>query len=148
MITISMIMKKLILFLLILCNCVVCNAAGISKDILTANKWIVVTPDFHGNKIHIIRVYKDNTLEIKVTYVTLNEMVSALYRYYLTDQKPKKFDIEKVGEADTGRYLVFANMEELNDKDCFFVCFEVISEDKNAVEFRDRFGQFWRLEKQ
>jgi hypothetical protein len=39
-------------------------------------------------------------------------------------------------------------MEELNDKDCFFVCFEVISEDKNAVEFRDRFGQFWRLEKQ
>ena len=148
MITISMIMKKLILFLLILCNCVVCNAAGISKDILTANKWIVVTPDFHGNKIHIIKVYKDNTLEIKVTYVTLNEMVSALYRYYLTDQKPKKFDIEKVGEADTGRYLVFANMEELNDKDCFFVCFEVISEDKNAVEFRDRFGQFWRLEKQ
>ena len=143
-----MIMKKLILFLLILCNCLVCNAAGISKDILTANTWKVVYPDFHGNKIHIIKVYKDNTLEIKVTYVTLNEMVSALYRYYLTDQKPTKFDIEKVGEADSGRYLVFANMEELNDKDCFFVCFEVISEDKNAIEFRDRFGQFWRLEKQ
>ena len=143
-----MIMKKLILFLLILCNCLICSAAGISKDILAANTWKVVYPDFHGNKIHIIKVYKDNTLEIKVTYVTLNEMVSALYRYYLTDQKPTKFDIEKVGEADTGRYLVFANMEELNDKDCFFVCFEVISEDKNAVEFRDRFGQFWRLEKQ
>jgi hypothetical protein len=143
-----MIMKKLILFLLILCNCLICNAAGISKEVLTANTWKVVYPDFHGNKIHIIEVYKDNTLEIKVTYVTLNEMVSALYRYYLTDQKPKKFDIEKVGEADSGRYLVFANMEELNDKDCFFVCFEVISEDKNAVEFRDRFGQFWRLEKQ
>jgi len=143
-----MIMKKLILFLLILCNCLVCNAAGISKDILTANSWIVTYPDFHGNKIHIIKVYKDNTLEIKVTYVTLNEMVSALYRYYLTDQKPKKFDIEKVGEADSGRYLVFANMEELNDKDCFFVCFEVISEDTNALEFRDRFGQIWRLEKQ
>ena len=141
-------MKKLILFLLILCNCLVCNAAGISKDILTANTWKVVYPDFHGNKIHIIKVYKDNTLEIKVTYVTLNETVSALYRYYLTDQKPKKFDIEKVGEADSGRYLVFANMEELNDKDCFFVCFEVISEDTNAIEFRDRFGQFWRLEKQ
>ena len=143
-----MIMKKLILFLLILCNCLICSAAGISKDILAANTWKVVYPDFHGNKIHIIKVYKDNTLEIKVTYVTLNEMVSALYRYYLTDQKPTKFDIEKVGEADSGRYLVFANMEELNDKDCFFVCFEVISEDKNAVEFRDRFGQFWRLEKQ
>jgi hypothetical protein len=143
-----MIMKKLILFLLILCNCLICNAGGISKEVLTANTWKVVYPDFHGNKIHIIKVYKDNTLEIKVTYVTLNEMVSALYRYYLTDQKPTKFDIEKVGEADSGRYLVFANMEELNDKDCFFVCFEVISEDKNAVEFRDRFGQFWRLEKQ
>ena len=141
-------MKKLILFLLILCNCLVCNAAGISKDILTANTWKVVYPDFHGNKIHIIKVYKDNTLEIKVTYVTLNETVSALYRFYLTDQKPKKFDIEKVGEADSGRYLVFANMEELNDKDCFFVCFEVISEDTNAIEFRDRFGQIWRLEKQ
>ena len=148
MITISMIMKKLILFLLILCNCLICNAGGISKEVLTANTWKVVYPDFHGNKIHIIKVYKDNTLEIKVTYVTLNEMVSALYRYYLTDQKPKKFDIEKVGEADSGRYLVFANMEELNDKDCFFVCFEVISEDTNAIEFRDRFGQFWRLEKQ
>ena len=143
-----MIMKKLILFLLILCNCLICSAAGISKDILAANTWKVVYPDFHGNKIHIIKVYKDNTLEIKVTYVTLNEMVSALYRYYLTDQKPTKFDIEKVGEADSGRYLVFANMEELNDKDCFFVCFEVISEDTNAIEFRDRFGQFWRLEKQ
>ena len=141
-------MKKLILFLLILCNCLICNAGGISKEVLTANTWKVVYPDFHGNKIHIIKVYKDNTLEIKVTYVTLNEMVSALYRYYLTDQKPTKFDIEKVGEADSGRYFVFANMEELNDKDCFFVCFEVISEDKNAVEFRDRFGQFWRLEKQ
>ena len=148
MITISMIMKKLILFLLILCNCLICNAGGISKEVLTANTWKVVYPDFHGNKIHIIKVYKDNTLEIKVTYVTLNETVSALYRYYLTDQKPKKFDIEKVGEADSGRYLVFANMEELNDKDCFFVCFEVISEDTNAIEFRDRFGQFWRLEKQ
>ena len=148
MITISMIMKKLILFLLILCNCLICNAGGISKEVLTANTWKVVYPDFHGNKIHIIKVYKDNTLEIKVTYVTLNEMVSALYRYYLTDQKPKKFDIEKVGEADSGRYFVFANMEELNDKDCFFVCFEVISEDTNAIEFRDRFGQFWRLEKQ
>ena len=148
MITISMIMKKLILFLLILCNCLICNAGGISKEVLTANTWKVVYPDFHGNKIHIIKVYKDNTLEIKVTYVTLNEIVSALYRYYLTDQKPKKFDIEKVGEADSGRYLVFANMEELNDKDCFFVCFEVISEDTNAIEFRDRFGQFWRLEKQ
>ena len=143
-----MIMKKLILFLLILCNCLICNAGGISKEVLTANTWKVVYPDFHGNKIHIIKVYKDNTLEIKVTYVTLNEMVSALYRYYLTDQKPKKFDIEKVGEADSGRYFVFANMEELNDKDCFFVCFEVISEDTNAIEFRDRFGQFWRLEKQ
>ena len=148
MITISMIMKKLILFLLILCNCLVCNAAGISKEALTANTWIVVTPDFHGNKIHIIRVYKDNTLEININYLPLNKKVSAHYRYYLTDQKPTKFDIEKVGEADSGRYLVFANMEELNDKDCFFVCFEVISEDKNAVEFRDRFGQFWRLEKQ
>ena len=143
-----MIMKKLILFLLILCNCLICDAGGISKEVLTANTWKVVYPDFHGNKIHIIKVYKDNTLEIKVTYVTLNEMVSALYRYYLTDQKPTKFDIEKVGEADSGRYLVFANMEELNDKDCFFVCFEVISEDTNAIEFRDRFGQFWRLEKQ
>ena len=143
-----MIMKKLILFLLILCNCLICNAAGISKEALTANSWIVVTPDFHGNKIHIIRVYKDNTLEIKVTYVTLNEMVSALYRYYLTDQKPTKFDIEKVGEADSGLYLVFANIKDLEAKDNFFICYEVISEDKNAIEFRDRFGQFWRLEKQ
>ena len=141
-------MKKIILLFLVVCNCLICSSAGISKDILTANTWKVIYPDFHGNKIHIIKVYKDNTLEIKVTYVTLNEMVSALYRYYLTDQKPKKFDIEKVGEADSGRYLVFANMEELNDKDCFFVCFEVISEDTNAIEFRDSFGQFWRLEKQ
>ena len=141
-------MKKIILLFLVVCNCLICSSAGISKDILTANTWKVIYPDFHGNKIHIIKVYKDNTLEIKVTYVTLNEMVSALYRYYLTYQKPKKFDIEKVGEADSGRYLVFANMEELNDKDCFFVCFEVISEDTNAIEFRDSFGQFWRLEKQ
>ena len=86
-------MKKIILLFLVVCNCLICSSTEISKEVLTANTWKVVYPDFHGNKIHIIKVYKDNTLEIKVTYVTLNEMVSALYRYYLTDQKPKKFDI-------------------------------------------------------
>ena len=143
-----MIMKKLILFLLILCNCLICNAGGISKEVLTANTWKVVYPDFHGNKILIIKVYKDNTLEIRVTYVTLNETVSALYRFYLTDQRPSEFDIDRVGGADAGRYLVFANTKDLEAKEKFFVCWENISTDKNIIEVKDQTGQKWILERQ
>ena len=143
-----MIMKKIVLLFLVLCNCLVCNAAGISKEVLTANKWVVVTPDYHGRQIHTITIHNDDILEWNVNFVVLNKFVTSFYRYYLTDQMPSKFDIDKVGKADSGLYLVFANIKDLEAKDNFFICYEVISEDKNAVEFRDRFGQFWRLEKQ
>ena len=141
-------MKKIILLFLVVCNCLICSSAEISKEVLTANTWKVVYPDFHGNKIHIIKVYKDNTLEIRVTYVTLNETVSALFKYYLTDKKTSEFDIDKVGGADTGCYLVFANTKDLEAKEKFFVCWENISTDKNIIEFRDEVGQKWILEKQ
>jgi len=83
-----------------------------------------------------------------VTYVTLNETVSALYRFYLTDQRPSEFDIDRVGGADAGRYLVFANTKDLEAKEKFFVCWENISTDKNIIEFKDQTGQLWILEKQ
>ena len=140
-------MKRFLILFVVMINCLVCNA-DIPKEFLTANTWKVVYPDFHGNKIYIIKVYKDNTLEIKVTYVTLNETVSALYRFYLTDQRPSEFDIDRVGGADAGRYLVFANTKDLEAKEKFFVCWENISTDKNIIEFKDQTGQVWILEKQ
>ena len=140
-------MKRFLILFVVMINCLVCNA-DIPKEFLTANTWKVVYPDFHGNKIYIIKVYKDNTLEIKVTYVTLNETVSALYRFYLTDQRPSEFDIDRVGGADAGRYLVFANTKDLEAKEKFFVCWENISTDNNIIEFKDQTGQLWILEKQ
>lgn len=141
-------MKKIILLLVVLCNCLICSSTEISKEVLTANKWVVVAPDYHGRQIHTITIHNDDILEWKVDFVVLNKSVNGFYRYYLTDQMPSKFDIDKVGKADSGLYLVFANIKDLEAKDNFFICYEVISQDEKSIEFRDRFGQFWRIEKQ
>jgi len=143
-----MIMKKLILFLLILCNCIICNAGGISKEFLTANSWIVTYPDFRGHQIHTLTFDNYNILYWNVNFVPLNKKRSAHYEYYLTDQKPSKFDKSKIGKADSGRYLVFAYTKDIGKSDCYFVCYEEISQDTNIIEFKDQNGQVWILEKQ
>lgn len=43
---------------------------------------------------------------------------------------------------------VFANTEEINDKNCFFMCFVAISEDEKGIDFKDNYEQIWRIEKQ
>lgn len=141
-------MKKIIILFLILCNCLICNAAGISKEVLTANKWVVVTPDFHGRQIHTLVFNNNNTLEWNVKFVTLNKGGSTVYKYYFTDQMPSKFDKNKIGKAKVGRYLVFAHISDISKDNCYFICYEEVYSDKNSIEFRRADGEIWRIEKQ
>ena len=141
-------MKKIILLLVVLCNCMICRSAGISKEVLTANTWKVVYPDFNGHQIHTLTFGTDNSLCWNINFVPLNKKHSCSYRYYLTDQKPSKFDKNQIGNAKSGRYLVFAHIKDIGKTNCNFVCYEEVSQDKNIIEFRDEDGQMWILEKQ
>ena len=142
-----MIMKKLILFLLILCNCLICNAGGISKEVLTANTWKVVYPDFHGKQTHMFKFNLDNTLTIKVTFHQRNYTGTAFYRYYLTDMQPTAFEMNDNIDNNSGRYVVVKNKKD-KEKNKPSFCWENISTDKNIIEFKDQTGQLWILEKQ
>jgi len=96
-------MKKIILLFLVVCNCLICSSAGISKDILTANTWKVIYPDFHGNQTHIFKFNSSNTLELKVTFHFNNRTHLIYYDYYFTDVNPKTFDLEKNAGKRSGR---------------------------------------------
>lgn len=141
------IMKKFILLFLIACNCLICSSANISKDLLTAYSWTVVTPNFHGHQIHILNFDKNNMLRWDVKFITTNVSGAVSHLYYLTDQEPSSFDLTKVGKATSGRYIVVVNKKHLGKKDCPFFYYEVISYDGNIIELKREFGETWKIKK-
>ena len=141
-------MKKIALIFLVLCNCLICNSGNISKKLLISNSWRVVYPDFGQRQSHILTFSNDNTFIWKTIYLRSKYTYSNSYFYYFTDQKPSKFDRSKIAKSDSGRYLVFVHISDVDKKNCFFVCYEEVSQDKNIIEFRDEDGQMWILEKQ
>ena len=58
-------MTKIILLFLVVCNCLICSSTEISKEVLTANTWKVIYPDFTGRKIYIIPLALDKSLAVK-----------------------------------------------------------------------------------
>ncbi len=140
-------MKRIVLLFLILCNCLICNAAGISKEVLTANTWKVVYPDFQGRQTYILSFSNDNSLVFKVTYHRSNHTYSVYYKYYLSPQKTEKFDLDSNVDNNSGLYVVVKNKKDKDNSKPSF-CWENISTDKNIIEFKDQTGQVWILEKQ
>ena len=141
-------MKKIILLFLVVCNCLICSSTEISKEVLTANTWKVIYPDFTGRKIYIITFRHDNTMSMKVTYIRHSETYTFNYLYFLADKCPTTFDIEKNAENKSGRYVVSKNKNKIGKSTTPSFCWEIISTDKNIIEFRDEAGQKWILEKQ
>ena len=141
-------MKKIILLFLVVCNCLICSSTEISKEVLTANTWKVIYPDFHGNQTHIFKFNSSNTLELKVTFHFNNRTHLIYYDYYFTDVNPKTFDLEKNAEKRSGRYIVVKNKKYKDKNNVPSFCWKIISTDKNIIEFRDEVGQKWILERQ
>ena len=142
-----MIMKKFLVLFTIMLNCLICNAGGISKDILTANTWKVVYPDFQGRQTYILSFDNNNTLLFKVTYHRSNHTYSVSYQYYLSSQNSTTFDLKNNIDNNSGRYVVVKNKKD-KEKNKPSFCWENISTDKNIIEFKDQTGQLWILERQ
>ena len=96
-------MKKLIIFLLVLAS-LSCQTQSFDPSSLIGTKWQCVETFSNPTS-----TWEFSKTEIKetVTWTNINKTVHFSNKYYFSQTIPTKFDWNKVGKGDKGKYLVY-----------------------------------------
>ena len=115
-------MKKLIIFLLVLAS-LSCQTQSFDPSSLIGTKWQCI--ELYSDPIEMWDITKTEIKETH-TWKLVDKTVHVSNKYYLSQTIPTKFDWDKVGKGQKGRYLVYYVEKS---KRFFYLRIESISND-------------------